>query len=116
MHSPNCGSVGICNLELRHIGKKVCQANKAKRDKEARNLKNATILTFFTKPKATFIPSTVVGPALVQNQRLSDMIELDGNELSIAEESTPVSEQTPSETSNGEFLDRFFDVIAKLPQ
>ncbi|KAF8979203.1 hypothetical protein BDQ17DRAFT_1203121, partial [Cyathus striatus] len=63
----NCQHVGISNLTLNHMGKKTCIDNRSKHDKGAKIKKNASLLNFFTKPKAMLVPSTVTHPAIADN-------------------------------------------------
>jgi hypothetical protein len=71
----NCGPSGLGNLEKRHRGTPTCNNNKEKRAKEElknRNTKkNGSLLSYFKKPKAASIPSTVSNPAPVHSHKLA---------------------------------------------
>ncbi|KAG6823943.1 hypothetical protein H0H92_008516 [Tricholoma furcatifolium] len=54
----NCGKVGIANLETRHRGSKACREAAQKRNRDQKQPKNATILSYLKK-RPTPVPSTV---------------------------------------------------------
>lgn len=113
----NCGSVGLPNLELRHRGKKVCQANKAKRDKEAKTKKNKSILSFFTQPKAKPVPSTITSQTLIHGRNTTLTTYADDSAGHEAEhESIPGAPAEPCEpVKRLDFLSKLLDAIERLP-
>ena len=62
----HCGSVGIANLEKNHCGKKTCIKARQKHEKEQQAAKRPNLLTFFNKPKASLVPSTIPHSAPIQ--------------------------------------------------
>ncbi|KAF8161442.1 hypothetical protein B0H34DRAFT_673382 [Crassisporium funariophilum] len=73
-----CGPSGLGNLEKRHRGSDACKDNRAKRDKNAKQKKNASILTFL-KQKATAVKSTVSSSGPVYSHKLAPTPAGDGS-------------------------------------
>jgi hypothetical protein len=65
----HCGTVGLANLEKNHRGKKTCIKAKEKYERAQKESKKSTILTFFNRPKAVPIPSTITLATTVPSQR-----------------------------------------------
>ncbi|KAF9003279.1 hypothetical protein BDQ17DRAFT_1242238, partial [Cyathus striatus] len=104
----HCGKVGLPNLTEKHMGSDKCMKNRMKRDKGMEMKKNGSLLTFFMKPKASPVPSTVTGPSLV------DKITVPVN----TSPPPPSEAMTYPEPYNPKphFIERFINAIAGLPE
>ncbi|KAF8990682.1 hypothetical protein BDQ17DRAFT_1255610, partial [Cyathus striatus] len=107
----HCGRVGLANLTEKHMGSEKCKKNRMKCDKGAKIKKDSSILTFFMKPKTQSVPSTVPGPALVDNLTPTANVII-SSRSSEAEARTYHDSHDPGPG----FIERFLDAIAELPE
>ncbi|KAG6819330.1 hypothetical protein H0H93_012839 [Arthromyces matolae] len=65
----NCGKVGLANLENRHRRTKTCREAAQKRDRDMKQRKNGSLLTFLQK-RPTPVPTTVMPAQLITSASL----------------------------------------------
>jgi hypothetical protein len=102
----NCGPSGLGNLEKQHRGTKICKEKQARLNKEAKKKRDGNILSFFKKPKAAPVPSTVSHSKLVQSYKVPHTVN-------------PAISQSPEGPepiiTGGNFLEKFHNLIQRLP-
>ncbi len=103
-----CGTGGLQNLNKRHRGGQKCINARRKRDKDARNKKDGSILAFM-KPKPATVPSTVPPAPLIR--------AAPGYPRSIKRaEVLSQSSSTDINHNIGGFLDRFQRIVGALSE
>jgi len=108
----HCGTVGLSNLTIRHMGSKVCCETKAKCDKE-KNTKNSTILNFFNRPKPTPIPSRLTAATTIYSYPSTSNASLDSGSINF--ENTVVLWSKPAGQPISDLLAKLHSLIKRLP-
>ncbi|KAF8989333.1 hypothetical protein BDQ17DRAFT_1220945, partial [Cyathus striatus] len=103
----NCAKGGIRNLTENHVGSEACVAAKAKK-------KDGSLLSFFSKPKAKLVPTTVTGPTIIANLPLPPSIE-EPHALAPRVHCLVEQHVDINTVETVDFLKKFFNAITSLP-
>jgi hypothetical protein len=114
----NCGPSGLGNLKKQHQGTKVCKETQARLSKKGKKKRDGNILSFFTKPKAAPVPSTVNHSKPVQSHTLPPAAS--PSAISNAHWQAPAPTTIPVlkpvlEPIISDFLAKFHNLIERLP-
>jgi hypothetical protein len=109
----NCGTAGLVNL-VQHQGKGPCQKAKTKRDREAKALKNVSIITFMKpKPKPTLVQSAIPHSEPIHSQKLPTTLS---STPSGVPETTNAAMKSVHESVSDSFLAKLCHLIGNLPK
>jgi hypothetical protein len=109
----NCGPSGLGNLEKQHRGTKICKEKQARLNKEAKKKRDGNILSFFNKPKAAPVPSTVSHSKPVQSYKMPPAVsQAPAPKRATIHALKPV----PKPIITDDFLEKFHNLIQRLPE